>query len=159
MKKFTICLIACLAFVQSTYAATSALVNSLIEYTAIIDAIGSPSFEVIPSTEFIVTIKRTTKQVDVFGKVKYKIVTRNVPAADVSVCAEQETSGDLASASNKCKGKSHKTHTYTATLRVSPNPAIGPNIVAVEKIKKVSSHTHVFLASDESDPEDSESFD
>ncbi len=126
MKKFAISLIACIAVIQPMYAATSALTESLLEYEAITSAIGSdPSFQnVIPQIEFIVDIKRITKQVDVLGEVKYKILTR-VPSVD-----------PVEASRGHCKKhkKHHRLITYIATLNVAQNPGIGPNIVTVESI-------------------------
>ncbi len=125
MKKFAALLIACIAIFQSGYAATSALTESLLEYEAITNAIGTdPTFEgVIPATEFITDIKRITKEVDITGEVKYKIITEDV--------ATTPTTGHCG-----CHKKNHH-HTYIAVLSVTPNPGIGPNIVTVVSITKV----------------------
>lgn len=112
MKKLIFSFIACLAFVQPTYAATSGLTESLLEYEAITNAIGAPDFDVIPVGEFIIDIKRyKPKQVDTLGTVKYLIETRVIDSKQ-----------------NKL---------YIAILNVAPNPGIGPNIVTVEKIKPI----------------------
>lgn len=120
MKKFIACFIVCIAMVQSIHGATSPLVESLLEYDAIIGAIGGvdPNFQVIPPTEFIVDIKRHTKQLNVLGKVKYGITTR--------ILDEESES--------KCKHKKQPRARYLATLNVAPNPGIGPNIVTVVSI-------------------------
>lgn len=126
MKKFVFALIACIVMVQSTYAATSALTESLLEYEAITNAIGTdPNFQnVIPSTEFIVDIKRITKEINILGTVKYEIVTR-----------------DTAETAKSCHDKHiRRVIRYIATLSVAQNPGVGPNIVTVVSIVRV--HTH-----------------
>jgi hypothetical protein len=134
MKKFAIVLVLCLAIIQPMYAATSALVESLLEYEAITSAIGSnPCFQnVIPQIQFIVDIQRITKQVNVLGEVKYKILTR-VPNIEPVEAAHKKS---------HCKKdkKNPRLITYIATLNVAPNPGIGPNIVTVESI--VLAHGH-----------------
>lgn len=124
MKKFAISIIACVAMAQCMYAATSPLTESLLEYEAITSAIGTdPNFQnVIPTVEFVVDIKRITKQVNVLGEVEYRILTV-LPNAHVS--------------------ESH-THTikYIATLNVASNPGIGPNIVTVVSIVPAPVHHH-----------------
>lgn len=126
MKKYIVSLIACVAMAHSAYAATSGLTESLLEYEAITSAIGTdPTFQsVIPPTEFIVDIKRITKQLDTIGTVKYKILTRSLSASRGSKSHE----------SNPIK--------YIATLNVAPNPGIGPNIITVVSIVLVSHHHH-----------------
>lgn len=119
MKKFLIFLIACVALTQSIHSATSALTESLLEYEAITLAIGSdPNFQnVIPVNQFIVDIKRITKEIAVLGQVKYRIVTRTV--------------------TDDSSRKNRRTSRYIAKLNVSPNPGIGPNIVTVVSIVPV----------------------
>ena len=126
MKKFIVSLIACITMVQSTYAATSALTESLLEYEAITSAIGTdPTFQnIIPVTEFIIDIKRITKKINVLGKVKYEIVTR-------------------ASSDGSSKHDKHlRSIKYIATLNVAQNPGIGPNIVTVVSVEQVHGHHH-----------------
>lgn len=133
MKKFATALLACFAMVQSTYAATSALTESLLEYEAIISAIGSnPSFEnVIPVTEFIVDIERITRQINILGEVKYEILTRLVG----------DDPGSRCEAKGGHKGRSRPIR-YVATLNVAANPGVGPNIVTVVSIVKSQKHHH-----------------
>jgi hypothetical protein len=115
MKKFIASLITCGALIQSAYAATPPLTQSLFEYEAIISAIGSnPEFSgIIPPIEFIVDIQRKTEEVNNLGKVKYRISTR-VPG---DTCEDRK---------------------YIATLLVEPNPGVGPKIVNVLKIVPVN---------------------
>lgn len=132
MKKFILSFIACIAVIQSTYAvaATPALTESLLEYEAIISAIGAPEQVVIPVTEFIVDIKRLTKEIDILGEVKYLIVTRSVEEDNID---------------GGCyHGTHHRGIKYIAELNVSPNPGIGPNIVTVLSITPAhcSDHHH-----------------
>lgn len=115
MKKFVLSLIACFAIVQSTYAATPPLTESLLEYEAIISAIGDPSFDTIPTTEFIIDIKRISKRIDNLGEVKYKIVTVSLN-----------------------EGSDFPRIKYIATLHVFQNPGVGPNIVTVDSIVRVT---------------------
>lgn len=137
MKKFAFGLIACLAMVQSAYAitATSPLINSLTEYEAITDAIGAPSFDVIPSTEFIVDIKRITRRIDITGEVRYAILTRSTITDPWSEDHE----------SNVEKGHHHRHYhviKYIATLLVTQNSGVGPNTVTVLSIDRVDHHHH-----------------
>ncbi len=117
MKKFILTFLACVAFAQ-IQAATSPLVESLLEYNAIINAIGNPNQTFMPQTEFIIKIDRLTKDVDVLGKVKYKIITQ-------------------ATFEDECSHIHHKKNTYVAELLVENNPGIGPNIITVIKIKQL----------------------
>lgn len=125
MKKLVLTVVACIAMMQG-HAATSSLVESLLEYQAINDALGSnPSFEnIIPSTEFIVDIQRTTREVNTLGIVRYEIVTRTSNGND-------NTQGH-----KRCRKRRHSenTNTYLAELNVAVNPGIGPNIVTVISI-------------------------
>lgn len=130
MKKFVILLITCIAMVQTSFAATSALTESLLEYNAITNAIGSdPNFQnVIPVDEFIVDIKRLTKRIDILGTVKYGIITRTVTA---------DNNQDDSRSKHR---KRNRPHRYIATLNVAQNPGVGPNIITVVSIVPVSSH-------------------
>lgn len=121
MKKFAIALIASMAFVQSTYAATSALTQSILEYEAITTALGSnPEFEdVISPSQFITDIKRITPDVNVTGTIKYQIVTL-IPGKK-----------------HDCSCTKKQVHYYIAKLLVEPNPDIGPFITTVVSIKEV----------------------
>lgn len=132
MRKFAAALIVGLAIVQSSYAATSPLAESLLEYDAITSAIGTnPEFEnVINPSEFIIDIQRITKKVNFIGDVKYKIVTR-VPRNDH--LGEQGEKGSH----HKHR---HHTHLYLAIVNVAPNPEIGPNIVTVLSITPIHHH-------------------
>lgn len=140
MKKFALSLVACLALVQSAYAATSPLAESLLEYEAITSAIGTdPNFDsIINPSEFIVDIQRITKQVNVLGNVEYKILTRLPPPPTALSHCESSSSS---SSSHKHKHHHHhhhhhnlETRTYIVTLSVEPNPEIGPNIITVISI-------------------------
>lgn len=146
MKKFAITLIACLAFVQSAYAATSALAESLLEQQAITSALGTnPNFQdIIPAVEFIVDIKRITPIVKILGHVKYKIVTREVGVeAELVAPAEQKTLDSSSSGSHHHRHH-HKGTTYIATLDVTPN-GIGPTVITVLSIKKIHRQTKSFV--------------
>jgi hypothetical protein len=119
MKNIVIFLVTCLAFVQSTtYAATSALTESLLEYEAIVSGIGTdPTFQgIISNNEFIVDMVRKTRRLDVTGTVKYFIETCTI------------------NNQNRCR----KTRLYLATLSVQPNPGIGPNIVTLVDLQRVN---------------------
>lgn len=142
MKKLAVTLFACMALMQSTFAATSALTESLLEFEAITNAIGTnPLFQnVIPATEFITDIDRITPQVDITGNVKYEITTRVLNSASESSLSIEEENFEHYSTSQH-RGRHRQNNTYIATLFVSPNPAIGPNIVTVLSIKKTHSHT------------------
>lgn len=124
MKKFITSLIACMAIAQGSYAATSALTESLLEYEAITFAIGTdPTFQnIIPPTEFIVDIKRLTRQIDSLGEVRYGIITRTV--------------GD----GSTCECHRHPLVKYIATLNVTANPGIGPNVITVVSIVRLHDH-------------------
>lgn len=128
MKKFIVALLACFAMVQSVNAATPPLTESLLEYEAITSAIGAPDFTVIPVTEFIVDIRRLTRQLDILGEVRYEILTR--------------TPGESSGTECHSKHKKDRPIKYIATLNVAPNPGIGPNIVTVESIVLAPNHKH-----------------
>jgi hypothetical protein len=138
MKKFALALMACLAIAQSSYAATSALTESLLEYEAITNAIGTdPAFQnVIPVTEFIVDIKRLTRQVDITGTVRYEIDTR-VLTAQTDENSNRHRHHKRKHHKHKHRHR-HNTNTYIAVLNVAPNPGIGPNIVTVVSITPVA---------------------
>ena len=138
MKKLFITL-ACLACVQSTYAATSALTESLLEYEAITNALGTnPSFaDVIPPTEFIIDIQRITRKVNIVGTVKYKILTRVLGENEVAN-GDQDLFDSSSDQHHRKHHRHNRTHTYIATLDVEPNPGIGPNIVTVISITQVA---------------------
>lgn len=118
MKKFIASFIACLALVQSSYAATSALTESLLEYEVITTTIGTdPIFQnIIPPTEFIIDIKRLTRQVNNLGEVKYGILTRVLSSDSTTGC--------------DCHKRHHFSNRYIATLNVAPN-GIGPNKITL----------------------------
>jgi len=140
MKKFAFSLIAGLALIQASFAATSALTESLLEYEAITTAIGTnPSFQnVIPPTEFIVDIKRITRQIDNLGQVQYEIVTKTVTANTVG-----PEGIDASHSHDKSHHHNRSTiHRYIATLEVTANPGIGPNIVTVVSITPSTTRHH-----------------
>lgn len=140
-------MLTCLALVQSGYAATSALTESLLEYEAITSAIGSdPNFQnVIDVTEFIVDIRRLTRQINVLGVVKYEIVTRLSQAF-----TQFKASDEMVENPGKSdKGHHHRTHTYIARLNVQQNPGIGPNIITVLSIQKVRRDKKTFFEDEE----------
>ena len=115
MKKFILSLIASMAFIQSSYAAVSPLSQSLREYEAITLAIGiDPIFDIIPQNEFIVGINRITRPIDSLGKVRYQVLTRSLE-----------------------DGRRRSTTEYIMTLIVTPNEAIGPNVITVTNFIKV----------------------
>jgi hypothetical protein len=140
MKRFLISLIGSFSLVQFAYtvvpAATSALTQSLLEYEAITDTLGTdPSFkEAIPATEFIIDIQRMTRDVDILGKVDYRIFTY-VPNMNTESNGNQKMPK---SGSDEVEKSKHalQMHVYVATIEVSPNPGIGPNIVKVLSIKR-----------------------
>jgi hypothetical protein len=125
MKKIIASIIACTVMLQAspTFAATSGLSESILEFEAITSALGTnPAFQgVIPQNEFITKIKRLTKKVDTLGTVKYGIVTKVI--------------------SNGMGGHSHEKHhgVYLATLNIAPNPAIGPDVITVVSIVPITS--------------------
>ncbi len=149
MKKLAITLIACFACFQSAQAATSALAESVLEYQAITNFIGEPSFSTISPSEFIVDIKRITPEADVLGTVKYEILTRLVTSETNDLAAEVndvEARHHSHSGRNRNHHKNHcTTNAYVATLTVTTNPIIGPNIITVDSINKVRSQTHTFF--------------
>ena len=66
MKKFTLCLIACFALIQSTTVAaptgTPPLINSLLEYKAILNFIGTPHTNpLVPINLLWVSIEKRKK--------------------------------------------------------------------------------------------------
>lgn len=138
MKKIALSLLASFALVQSAYGATSPLAESLLEYEAITNFIGGPSFTVIPSDEFIVDIKRLTKRIDTLGEVRYKIVTREPWLPPIVAMLDADHHHSSSDCHHRHHHKHHDTNIYIATLLVTPNPGIGPNIVTVLAIVPVS---------------------
>lgn len=122
MKKIVLTLIAFLAYAYSTHAATSALTESLLEFEAITDYIGAPSFTVIGPNEFIVGINRITRRIDTLGVVKYELCTRELRATTDDGSDDSDNGG--------------RENCYEATLFVAPNPGVGPNIVTVTSIEE-----------------------
>lgn len=124
MKKFIAAFVACIALAQGAFAATSALTESLLEYEAITFGIGTdPAFQnIIPPSEFIVDIKRLTRQIDSLGEVRYGIITRTVGTG------------------TQCECHRHPLVKYIATLNVAPNPGIGPNIITLVSIVRLNDH-------------------
>jgi hypothetical protein len=132
MKKLTVVFIVYLAYIQSVHAATTALTESLLEYEAITNFIGAPGFNIIGPDEFIIDIDRITRQVDILGVVKYGICTQLVTALDDN--AEPENNNY-----RECDERDHnnkRQDAYIATLLVTPNPGIGPNIITVLSIAR-----------------------
>lgn len=130
MKTLVLILTVCVTLLQSQVnAATTNLVSSLLEIEAITSYIGDPSFTEIPSVESIVDIRRITHDINVFGKVKYEILTRFPRNVQVAVVGDEEM--DCHS-----HDPDYRTHSYIARLLVEPNPGIGPNIVTVESIRR-----------------------
>ncbi len=126
MKKLALMIFASLALSQSAFAATSALTESLLEFEAITNTIGAPSFDVIGPNEFIVDIRRVTRSIDEYGEVRYEIVTRRTDSeALIVVSAEKACPRDIK---------------YLAILEVAPNPGIGPNIITVLSIERIHHH-------------------
>jgi len=122
MKKLAFILIAYLTCLQTAQAATTALAESLREYEAITDFIGAPGFTVIGPDEFIVDIARLTRRIDILGTVEYKICTQRV-------------TGPIAELNNNSDEERPRHAEYLATILVTPNPGIGPNIVTVLSIE------------------------
>lgn len=128
MKKFALSLIACLVVLGSVQAATSPLIESVLEYEAITNAIGAPDFQVISPSEFIIDIERRTKKIYNTGVIKYIITTRATNFSD-----DQSSSGPEKAPINF----------YLVKLNVAPNPGIGPNIITVLSIKNTRrQHSH-----------------
>lgn len=125
MKKVAFSLIASLALIQSAHAAVSPLAESLREYDAIVSALGSdPYFSlVIPPIEFITDIKRLTKKTNVLGEVKYKIIAKGP-----------------SDPGQGCDNHTHDGQVYIATLLITPNPGIGPNIIIVLNVEPAHRH-------------------
>lgn len=131
MKKLFVSLIACLAFSQSIFAACSPLCETIRQIEAILDSISLQFPNVIPSSESIVDVRRKTKEINTLGEIQYFIVTR---------LPEDNTDDE---SSNNCREKHHKKQhcrTYLATILVTPNPGIGPQVVTVENIERVRGH-------------------
>lgn len=131
MKKIAFSLIASFALIQSAHGATSALVESLLEYEAITSALGTnPNFQsIIPQNEFITDVKRITKEVNSVGEVRYKIITKDVFPADW-----WSNESNCSSHHHHHRHEHDNKHVYIATLLVVPNSGIGPNIITVLEI-------------------------
>jgi len=124
MTKIIFSLLACLIYVQTSFAAVSPLVESGLEYLAVIKAFTDPGNS-IPTGEFIIDIKRKTKAVNTTGIVKYFVVTR-LPSSG--------------KADHKCHSnpKKNRCRVYIVKLLVTPNSAIGPNTIFAQSIVTLS---------------------
>ena len=139
MKKIAFSLITSFALIQSVHGATSALSESLLEYEAITTALGTdPAFQsIIPPSEFVTDIKRTTNEINMTGEVKYRITTEEVASFDWW-SDDRNCSSHHHHRHHHHRHEHENKHTYVATLLVVPNSGIGPNIISVLNIMEVN---------------------
>jgi hypothetical protein len=142
MKTILYSILGCMAMAQVSYAALPALQESIAEYNAITTALSSnPNFNtVISSSEAIIDIKRLTRQVNVTGTIRYKIVTR-------SVSGDSSTSVETC---NRCH-RNHNSNVYIAVLVITPNDSLGPFVITVQSITQVSNNFHSVLNAEAQD--------
>lgn len=131
MKKIFFSLIASLVLSQTAFAATSPLIESVLEYEAIVDYIGADVDSVFSASEFIVDIKRLTNRIDCLGEVKYRIVTRDT-----------QTSDDSDSCRRSERSDNDRLRFYIAILEITANQCIGPNTIEVISIEPVHHNNH-----------------
>lgn len=115
MKKFAFCFFLLLASLQANYAsaAITSFAESILEVQAILDATSDPQFSsLFKTSDFITGIARVTRDLDTVGEIRYTLRTRNI-------------------GTNRVKD-------YRVILDVSPNPGIGPKIITVEDIRRIS---------------------
>lgn len=143
MKKVILTLITCFSVFQSIPAFALVPTNldeSLAEYDAIISSSLVSGGTVIPSTEFIVDIKRLTRSIDlVAGNVYYKIVTR-LPELDFDYSADVE-----ARRLGHCRRREDRnTNSYIATLTITLVDDV-PTITVTSLVPASSNRTQFHL--------------
>lgn len=142
MKLFLSALLACFAFAQSVQAITSNLNSSLNEYQAIIN---SPLIQTaIGQDEFIFEIARRTHDLTE-TTVFYEIKTEIPGANSSNGCEVNMAAMELNSKHHHHNLSKH----YKVRLEVTPNPEIGPPIVEVISIKRISEHHSHSIVLDE----------
>lgn len=118
MKKFIICLLACVACLQTSYSfgAVTAFAESIREMDAILDATADPEFSsLFAADDFAVDLERLTPKLNTAGKVYYLF--------EVSKLGHH----------NDRK----KSTFYIVKLKIEENPAIGPLLITVKKFTPV----------------------
>jgi hypothetical protein len=137
MKKIIVALVASFAFIQSVQAIPSNLGQSVTEYSTIIGS--DLIFEVIPAGEFIIDIKRITKELVDSGEVIYEIKTL-VPSA-----SEGSTVGSLNDIEMKHCHRRHNNvvneNRYRVVLLLTPTSVIGPPTPSVVSITLIANHS------------------
>ena len=134
MKLFLSTLLASFAVTLSLQAIPSNLGESLREFEAIID---SPLIQsVIGPEEFIFEIERRTHNLT-DTTVYYEIKT-DIPGSSSSADIGVQVAG-IDGDSAVMKSSNHNRH-YKVRLRLTPNPMIGPVIIEVVSIKRISEH-------------------
>lgn len=136
MKKIIFSLIAGFAFIQAAQAVPSNLGESLLEYNAIISS--SLLQSTIPQDEFIIDIKRKTKNLTATTAI-YEVVTFVQTGLQTGMLATHHGCHDSHS------GGQSQTNTYRVQLVFSQNPQIGPPIITVVSVEPHSSHSNVFF--------------
>lgn len=153
MKLLLSALLACLAVTQSVQAITSNLNSSLIELQAILN---SPLIQTaIGQDEFIFEIERRTHNL-IDTTVYYEIKT-DIPgdssgsSCEANVAGIEQESDEVLPLAMKHRHHHHNKH-YKVRLEVTPNPAIGPPLVEVISIKRISEHhSHSIILDDETE--------
>jgi hypothetical protein len=151
MKKLMMAMVtlASLAFNQPAQAAVSNINESFHEYQTIISADFAIE-TVIPQNEFIVDIRRLTRDIEITvpTDVYYRITTKIPEGIEgIITTIETEINGESAHSHSHSHSHSHRRHRdpynrYIVHLLVTPNPGIGPNIVTFISIQP---ETHDFF--------------
>ncbi|MFI0435525.1 MAG: hypothetical protein ACH350_07365 [Parachlamydiaceae bacterium] len=118
MKKLAFCLLACFACLQFNHAsaAVAPFGESVLLMEAVLNATVDPEFSgLFSTTDVVVRLDRLTKEVNKYGRSKYILETVTPNAHNFP----------------------HRANLYLVTVDVQPNPAIGPNIITVLKMKEI----------------------
>lgn len=139
MKKFIVSCLACLSYFHSTQALLPNFNESIAEYQAILNAQSLLATKISPS-EFIIDIQRKTRNLDA-ETVFYEIVTTS---GSNSCDTDVENNPIL----RRQHHHHHKTRKYLVKLTITPNPAIGPDIITVDSIEKKSTHSNIIFGTE-----------
>lgn len=127
MKKFIVCLLACVACLQTNYSfgAISAYNQSLSEYNAILESIslGGDFYDVFAQNDFIVDLHRQT------GKLNVTSSKNGGPATVYYILEACELS-------KKSKCKKGKPTKYLVTLTITPPTGPGAPTVTVDDVSE-----------------------
>ena len=124
MKKLAFTLLACLtALLSNTLdGAVAPLGESGREITAVMHAIFDPQFSnlFLPNDTILNIVRKSPPEMNLPYEIKYQIQTGSVRLLE----------------DDRIDHNYHEMKSYDVTLRIEPNPAIGPHIVKVTKITR-----------------------